>query len=277
MGTRPPGRVRAGQLTGAHAVPTAGNVGGTDAERREAGGGPGLEAGGHVGPTGSAGAEVNPVLAVLEDSAACAALIECSAALARALGRELAVVQVQSTLALQAAALPQTRVLAHAGAAWAAFAPQDVERGWRAQTARLQALASPIATRHALRWSLRTVRGEIGAVARGLLGEADLLFLDAAAWRTPAHRAHAAAPAMLLALDDGSAAAQRGLQLAARMAAAMPVAAQVRPWPLPDSAALDALLLRPPPLDVLVMPAALATPGRWARLARLGRPVLLIG
>ena len=39
----------------------------------------------------------------------------------------------------------------------------------------------------------------------------------------------------------------------------------------------NALLLRPPPLDVLVMPAALATPGRWARLARLGRPVLLIG
>ncbi|MBL8344244.1 MAG: hypothetical protein JNN03_02300 [Rubrivivax sp.] len=238
-----------------------------------------------------------PVLAVLEDCAGGAVLIECSAALARALGRELAVVQVQSTLALQAAALPQTRVLAHAGAPWAAFAPQDVERGWRAQTARLRALAGPIATRHSLPWSLRTVRGEIGAVARGLLDETDLLFLGAMVWHTRAMARAAAAPAVLAVLDDGSAAARRGMQLAARMASGMasggafrsasgsssglatsPSGAwRVRELPVADGVALDALLRQPPPLDALLMPRALATPERWARLARLGCPVLLIG
>lgn len=239
-----------------------------------------------------------PVLAVLEDCAGGAVLIECSAALARALGRELAVVQVQSTLALQTAALPQTRVLAHAGAPWATFAPQDVERGWRAQTARLRALAGPIATRHALPWSLRTVRGEIGAVARGLFDETDLLFLGAMVWHTRAMARAAAAPAVLAVLNDGSAAARRGLQMAARMAssgmasgvassstassssslATSPSGAwRMRELPVADGAALDALLRQPPPLDALLMPRALATPERWARLARLGCPVLLIG
>jgi len=255
----------------------------------------------HDAEAGPANEADRPVLAVLEDCAGGAVLIECSAALARALGRELAVVQVQSTLALQAAALPQTRVLAHAGAPWAPFAPQDVERGWRAQTARLRALAGPIATRHALPWSLRTVRGEIGAVARGLLDETDLLFLGAMVWHTRAMARAAAAPAVLAVLNDGSAAARRGLQLAARMASGMtsglasgsasgspssspssvatspPGAWRVRELPATDGPALDALLRQPPPLDALLMPRALATPERWARLSCLGCPVLLIG
>jgi len=223
-----------------------------------------------------------PVLAVLEDSAAGAWLIECSAALARAFGRELGVVHVQSTLALQAAALPQTQALAHFGAPWAPLEPQDVERGWRAQAARLQALAAPIASRHALRWSLRTVRGEPGAVARGLLEETDLLFLGAVTWPVRAPVAAAArgprgpAPASLAVLDDGSEAARRAAEVAARLAAARPTHWRLRALTVGDAAALDALLQRPPALDALVLPRQLVSPARWSRLARLGCPVLLI-
>lgn len=222
-----------------------------------------------------------PVLAVLDDSAAGASLIECSAALAHLLGRGLTVVHVQSTLALQAAALPQSRALAHAGAPWVPFDPRDVERGWRAQAARLQALAAPIAMRHALRWSMRTVRGEPGAVARSLLEETDALFLGTMAWRArlaPApRRARVPAASMLAVLDDGSDAARSAGQLAERLARSLPGHWRVRTLPATGAAAIDALLLQPPALDALVMPHALATPARWARLARLGCPVLLIG
>jgi hypothetical protein len=240
--------------------------------------------------------EGSPVLAVLEDSTAGAALIECAATLARTLDRELTVVHVQSAIALQAAALPSTLALAHAGADWAPFAPQDVERGWRAQAARLRALAAPIATRHQLRWSLRALRGEVAEVARALGGESDLLFVDAGATRLAAP-----APAVqaLGVLDDGSAAAARALQLAEGMArhmathaathhgkrwpkhgmASASAAQRLRPPPLVQRAdALGALLQRLPAARALLLPRALAdTPALWARLLKLGCPVLMVG
>ncbi len=219
-----------------------------------------------------------PVLAVLEDCAAGAGLLECSAALARAFGRELAVVHVQSTLALQAAALPQTLALAHAGAPWAPFAPEDVERGWRAQAARLQALAAPIALRHALRWSLRTVRGEPGAVARGLLRETDLLFLGAPRPASSFRRQRRSPPAVLAVVDDGSTAARHAADIAVRLVAALHAPWQLRTLVAGNEADLDQLLRQPPVADALVLPRHWAsTPTRWARLSRLGCPVLLIG
>lgn len=241
-----------------------------------------VRATGGTGTTAAAAAAtLRPVLAVLEDAAAGAWLIECSASLAQALGRELALVHVQNTLALAAAALPETRALAHAGAPWAPFAPQDLERAWRAEVARLQALAAPIALRHALPWSLRTVRGEPGAVARGLLDETDLLFLGAAGHATaraavPA-RVRAATPAALAVLDDGSDAAARAVQAASRLVAAMPAAWRLRRWPLTNEAAFTAWLQQPPPFDALVLPRHLATAARWPALVRLRRPVLLLG
>lgn len=231
-----------------------------------------------AGTRAPAEAGEGPVLAVLEDSAAGAALIECSAALARAFGRELAVVHVQSTLALQAAALPQTLALAHAGAPWAPFAPEDVERGWRAQASRLQALAAPIALRHALRWSLRTVRGEPGAVARGLLQETDLLFLGAPRPAGSFRRQRHSPPAVLAVVDDGSAAARHAADIAARLVATLHGPWQLRTLAARDEADLDALLRQPPAPDALVLPRQwAATPASWAGLSRRGCPVLLIG
>jgi hypothetical protein len=216
------------------------------------------------------------VLAVLAGGAGGAALIECAAALAHALQRELALVQVQSTLALQAAALPETRALAHAGASWAPFAPADLERAWRAEAAGLRALAEPLARRQGLPWSLSSVRGELPEVARTLLAGADLLFIAAA-------RPVAAPTQVLAVLDDGSASARRALQLAASIATGTPRPRRVRPLPLPvppaSADALDELLRRPWPADLLVLPRALATATRWARLTRLaslGCAVLLV-
>ncbi|MCW5636281.1 MAG: hypothetical protein KIT17_23295 [Rubrivivax sp.] len=217
-----------------------------------------------------------PVLAVLEDCGAGVALIECSAALARALGRELALVQVQSTLALQAAALPPTQVLAVAGTAWAPLAPTDIERAWRAQAARLQALAGATAARHALRWSLRAVRGEVGEVARRLSADSDLLFLDARgvaephAWRPPPAARHFAVA------DDGSEAVQRALQLAHQLAALLP-------QPLARARASVARCRRPTPgwrgcrPPIASARCRAMTAARWPRLVRLGTPVLLVG
>jgi hypothetical protein len=101
------------------------------------------------------------------------------------------------------------------------------------------------------------------------------------AWRARSARSapgsSLAPPGLLVVLNDGSEAAQRAARLATRLAAAMPTAWRVHQWPVADAATLDALLQRPPPLDALVMPRSLATRERWARLARLGCPVLLIG
>jgi hypothetical protein len=223
-------------------------------------------------PTSADARAAAAVTAVVGDGAENArGVVECAAALADALHRELALVQAQSTLALQAAALPQTRALALGSGQWEPFVPEDVERDWRAQAARLRALAGAIAARHGLRWSLHSRRGELATVARALLDETDALFIGAAP--PPAHL-H---PARVLAvLDDGSASAGRALELAQRMAQAMTRSRRVRQLPVRAGEALDALLERPPFVDALVVPRAKLTPQQWLRLAQLGCPVLLL-
>jgi len=90
------------------------------------------------------GDSVGPrVLAVLDDTAGSEALIEWSSALAHALQRPLALVYVESAPALAAAVLPFTQVLAHAGAQWAPFGAEEVERGYRVHAAR-RAPSAPV-------------------------------------------------------------------------------------------------------------------------------------
>lgn len=125
------------------------------------------------------------VLAVFDDEAASALVLEWSGMLARVTGRDLAVVYVESTVALRAAALPITQVLSHAGAAWAPFGPDDLERGYRIQAARLRARAEQVAHRHAVRCSLRTARGAAAQAALTLAGDATMVVLGAARPRLP--------------------------------------------------------------------------------------------
>jgi hypothetical protein len=170
--------------------------------------------------------------AMLDDMAAGGALIDCAAGLAHLLQRPLALVYVENTLALHAAALPQTQALAHAGAAWAPFAPEDVERGWRAQAARLRNLAGTITLRHAVPWSLRTVRGSWPGAALELVQQTDLLFVGT-------QRVAPRPARTVLLLDDGSAAAARGRQVATELARSLHARLEVLPWPDGDEAALS--------------------------------------
>ena len=224
------------------------------------------------------GDSVGPrVLAVLDDTAGSEALIEWSSALAHALQRPLALVYVESAPALAAAVLPFTQVLAHAGAQWAPFGAEEVERGYRVHAARLRALADRITPRLAVRWSLRSVRGVMPHAAYQLIEETDLLFVGSAgpALLQPglgAARRASSAPVVGM-LDDGSPAGERCLRVGRQLAQALngrllrvPVAPQL----VPEEARrqLDAVRA-----DLLVLPAA------WARaqqLANARRPVLVV-
>lgn len=209
------------------------------------------------------------VQAVLGDDGGSAAVIECAAALAQAQQRELSLVYVESTLAWQAAALPAALALAHLGAAWSPFAPEDVERGWRAQSARLRALAGTIAPRHAVAWSLHTVRGELPRVAVDLSDATDLLLVAAGAALRPLGR-RAGAGAVTWLRDEGNDAAALGQRAASNLAQALRVLTAARG----DDAAFDALLRNARAAETWVLPRGRATP---RRLAGMPCAVLLVG
>lgn len=217
------------------------------------------------------------VLAVLDDTAGSEALIEWSSALAHALQRPLALVYVESAPALAAAVLPFTQVLAHAGAQWAPFGAEEVERGYRVHAARLRALADRITPRLAVRWSLRSVRGVMPHAAVQLIEETDLLFVGSAgaALPQPGRGAAGRAPSapVVGVLDDASPAAERCLRVGRQLAQALngrllcvPVA--------PELASEDARRqLDAVRADLLVLPAAWA---RAQRLANSRRPLLVV-
>jgi hypothetical protein len=217
------------------------------------------------------------VLALLDDTRQGAAIIEWSALLARALRRELELVYVESTQALLAAALPQTRVLAHAGAHWQPFAPTDVERGFRAQVERLRSLAGSIAPRHAVGWQLRTVRGALPQAALELFAAEELLFVGSPLPVPPFARRDTAGRRerawRVVGLTNDSEAGARGIAVATQLAQALSGSLQVlRLTPGRDP---SAPLLPSGPLqaDIVVFPRALAT---LHHLARVPCPVLLV-
>jgi hypothetical protein len=118
---------------------------------------------------------MNKVLAALDDTRAGALLLDCSAALARRRQLALEVVYVESSAALAAASWRHAQVLAHAGAIWTGFAPPDVERGFRAQAARLQTMVREIAQPLDVAWSLRSMRSTLADAALELLPQAAIL------------------------------------------------------------------------------------------------------
>jgi hypothetical protein len=208
------------------------------------------------------------VLAVLDDTATGSTLLEWSGTLAQVVQGDLAVVYVESTLALRAAALPITQVLPYVGAEWSAFDAGDVERGYRVQAARLREQAERVAQRLAVRCSVRTARGTVAPAALALADGAALV-LVAPTLPSPAS-SRAPGPPRVLALLDRGPQAQRARQLAADWARRIGGTCSERPVDAQSAAAalIDARA------DLIVMPLALADPGALAR-ARL--PVLLVG
>jgi hypothetical protein len=219
-----------------------------------------------------------PVLAVLDDAGAGAALLEMSSTLAQAWQRELSVVYVENTRSLVAAALPFTQVLPTSATQWRTLEPADVEQGFRTHAARLRGLAGRIAARHAVSWSLRVVRGSLGETALRLSTEADRLLLANApapasplyARPPPAHRR----PRVTVLASDGETGAN-ALRVAAQVARALGgdiefVRADAhsagidQPGTLAALARSDVLILARAPLDATT-------------LAQLRCPVLLVG
>lgn len=212
------------------------------------------------------------VQVALDDAAAGETALALSAALARELACELAVVFVESTASRSAAALSIAQVLPHAGSDWLPLRPDDVEQGFRAQAARLRQLAERLAGRHALRWSMRVLRGSLTEAPRLLTGESQLLFLASAPPPgPPVPRAASGRRPPLVALAQDAGVAQ-ALAAATRLAHALGGTLQHGPSLAPAGAGLRAWARARP--DVLVMTRNALAPGA---LAGLSCPVLLVG
>ena len=215
------------------------------------------------------------VQVALDDTAAAETVLALSTALAHELACELAVVYVESAASVSAAALSVTQVLPHAGSPWLPLRPDDVEQGFRSQAARLRQLTERSAAHHALRWSLRVLRGSLAEAPTLLTGESTLLFL-ATAPPPGSPLARSVAPSrrqavVALASDDGPPGSQ-ALAAATRLARALGGVLQTwPPGPAADHWVRLAASSRP---DVLVMARRAVGPGV---LARLTYPVLLVG
>lgn len=213
------------------------------------------------------------LLALLDDAAPAASLIELSSVLAQRWRRPLEVVYVESAQALLAAALPCAQVLRPGGGQWLPLAPPDVERGYRAQAERLRALVERAAARQAVEWTLRVVRGALAATAVELTARVDLALVGVAAtspllsYQAVQRVSRGRRSRRVVALvADTSEAGERARRAAEQVAQALDGALEVY-----EPVVLGRAL---PRCDVLVLPAALAGP---ALLARLGQPALLVG
>jgi len=218
-----------------------------------------------------------PILALLDDSDEGGSAIEWSVRLAQTMQRSFELVYLESTPALLAAAMPGSRVLAHAGAQWAPFSPPDVERGFRMQAERLRALAEAITLRHTVSWSLRIERGALPNAAFGPFADEQLLLLGAPLPLQPLWPRRSAAQArhapLVAGASDGSAAGERSVAVARQLAGMRKAGLQVLAMaPGADAAdvARHAGLQRS---DLLVLPRALAS---RRGLLRAPCPVLLV-
>ena len=227
---------------------------------------------------------VPQVLALVDDAALARRVLEMSSAIARQLQRPLEVVYVESLPALVAAALPFARVLAHGGAQWLPLAPQDVERGYRVQEARLRELTESITLRHTVHWSMRVVRGVLPQAAFELREQSDLVFVDSAAgmplgaalgapFGAPVGRSREAPRSrpVITVLADASAAGRQAQRVAQQVAQALGGVLNVRQA---ETGAAPAATVTAGRCDLLVLPRSLAAPGM---LATLVQPTLIVG
>lgn len=203
-----------------------------------------------------------PLVAAVDDAAYGEQLLAWLLALAAGLQRPLSLVVVESVAALGAAALPATQVLPHGGATWQPLRRDDVELGFRAQSARLQAALARAAHGGAAPASLRVVRGSLVECSHALWAETNLLVLACAPWVTawPPAPGQSRPPRVALLPDgdrEGDGAQARAAVVAARLAQALGAAGlaavSAGPVPAPDLLVMarrapDSALLRRGPL-----------------------------
>lgn len=210
------------------------------------------------------------LMAIVDGAAGAVGVLDAGCVLAQLLRLELQLVFVEDAAVLAAAELSVTRVLAQGSRTWMPFAAVDVERGWRAQAARMRALLVQAAEPRAVHWSLRVTRGCVRDTALALLAEpdADLLLL---AGPSPA-AARPGGPARrrrITVLDDGSSGGRQALEIAGRLADVLAARLDVRPARSPATDPAHAASA-----DLLVLPRDLIVP---PMLAALRVPALLVG
>jgi hypothetical protein len=181
---------------------------------------------------------------VLTTATSAEIVLETSMRLAKVAQLDVSAVFVESAAALQAAALPFTRQLAHAAADWAPFDPADVELAWRAHAERVRRHLAELAARHGVQCALRVARGRLPAIAHEVLAGGDLLLVEQAALPAPRiGRAPRPPRAVVVRIDDSDA-GRRALRLAALAAT---VLGGARPAPIRVELAADT----PPALAAL--------------------------
>lgn len=225
------------------------------------------------------------LLAVIDDTRTAGALLDISCALAELMRRELRLVYVESAAALAAAALPTSLVLAQATARWTPLAAPDLERAWQADAGRLRALAAQASLARAVAWSLQVTRGTLRETALALQAQSDLLLvggsasslaeLSGTAPRSTTHPTrHGARPSsarqLVLALDDGSDAAQQAVAIARQLSDALGARLEVQRFDPAQGG--PPRLVRP---DLVVMPGPWTVPRGMAAPQRR-TPTLLV-
>lgn len=237
-------------------------------------------------------APIRRILLALDTGNDNAALFEAALALAAHLDAELAALFVEDEELLRLAALPFARELGSSSALRRPLRDQDMQRTLHRRAARSQAALAAAATHVQVRWSFRVTRGRVVSCIAEAAMESDLVTLslgsDPLLWardRILLQRTLAASlrPVLLLppgaglrapyvVVFDGSEAALRTLQLAARLGGRERRAVRVWLVPAADQAgalrsAAEALLAETgTPGEFRILPAL--TAGDMVRAAR---------
>jgi nucleotide-binding universal stress UspA family protein len=184
---------------------------------------------------------IRRIMVALDASVHSLAALEAAAELAAALEAELIGVFVEDVNLLRLAGLPFAREFGQWPPLMRPLDPASMERQLRLQAQRLRQALARAATQRRLKWSFRTVRGQVAAELLTAAQEVDLLALGKASWSvrqqvrlgSTARTVVAQASRTVLILQhgaaicppiqvvyDGSAAGQRALTIAASLAAA---------------------------------------------------------
>jgi hypothetical protein len=177
-------------------------------------------------------ADFRRVLVALDASRASRDTLEASARLAARLSSELAALFVEDVNLLRMAALPFARVVGP-GCTVSEVDVATVERSLRGAAAEAQASLEAIARRHVLQFSFRVVRDLVVPAVMGSAGAGDLVVVEQRSARTALDAVLAGPRASILllgseppdrgtlvALYEADAGWERGVRVAARLAAA---------------------------------------------------------
>jgi hypothetical protein len=166
------------------------------------------------------------------------AALDAAAELAAEMEAEILGLFVEDIKLLRLAESPYAREVAYPTAAGAPLDRARMESQLRAHSARAEKAVAAAGTREEVRWSFRSIRGEVTAEIRAAAGEADLLAIGRSAWSiglparvsaTALDLARSVTPLLLLSERglstnarvivhyDGSAGSQRALGVAMQL------------------------------------------------------------